>query len=337
MGILHSHSFQLLVHEPLKGTPPSAAGPQVFEEDQPVNGYFLLYSGHRVAWGLPSGNSKYTPVFLDLTVEVPQLQGWSLPAPHHRQDHRDPSQDGIDCPFLLFLTPTHSSCSGSLHRKNSPSLCGQDHWERISALSRASWSAQTSRCWTVPSEPSGSRFTAGNGKDLFSKFEPKCNQPSPVPLGIRHRHLAGEELIAHRFTMSLIGVDMSRELWPPPGCQDALDAGRPGGYLVRVRSQQALSLHVKIVNRRARSHPSTLQDGEINFSTLPPPRGGRELPWKQTFHWFWRKLLSICNNDDLLEGLGSKSDTPLKGKWFFSPHKEKKLLKHRRLLINNGA
>lgn len=267
----------------------------------------------------------------------PTAPGMVIPHHHHRQDHRDPSQDGIDCPFLLFLTPTQSSCSASLHRKNSPSLCGQDHWDRISALSRASWSAQTSWCWTVPSEPSGSSSTAGNGKDLFSKFEPKYNQPSPVPLSIRHRHLAGEELIAHRFTMSLIGVDMSRELWPPPGCQDARDAGRPGGYLVCVRSQQALSLHVKIVNRRARSHPSTLQDGEINFSTLPMPRGGRELPWKQTFHWFWRKLLSICNNDDLLEGLGSKSDTPLKGKWFFSPHKKKKLLKHRRLLINNGA
>ena len=59
--------------------PPSATGLQAFEEDQPVHGYFLLYSGHRAAWGLPSSNSKYTPVFLDLTAEVPQLQGWPVP------------------------------------------------------------------------------------------------------------------------------------------------------------------------------------------------------------------------------------------------------------------
>ena len=44
---------------------------------------------------------------------------------------------------------------------------------------------------------------------MLSEFEPKYNQPSPIPLSIRHRHLAGEELIAHRFTMSLIAVDMS--------------------------------------------------------------------------------------------------------------------------------
>ena len=122
-----------------------------------------------------------------------------------------------------------------------------------SSLSRGS-SRPRDRTLTVSSDqlaghgPCSSRPKAGlpqraMEQNLLSILEPKHTQLSPA--SPRHRGPGRDGGGGGSWLPQVYDVPNwsghVRELWPPRWCQGARLAGQPGGYLVRARSQQALS------------------------------------------------------------------------------------------------